>query len=381
MKRSPFWYCAFYLPDGSRAFRSTGANDKRKALSICLKWEETSRVAREGRLTEQRARQAIADIYAIGNQETLSSGTVAEYLKAWLSRKSLEVADSSFGEYERVSQEFLNFLGGRASKPLDALPVRDVIGFRSLLAKRVSGATVNKCLKILRGAWAQALKEGLVRENVFAKVDLVKESKSDRRAFTLGELRRILAVCNDEWKGMIFFGLYTGQRLGDIASLTWQNVDLQANNGRGELHLTTIKTGRPSNIPLAGPLRKYLLKMPSSDNPAAPLFPNIHATMRRSGSGTLSRQFSEILAQVGLTDKKTHRTVGKGRDARRTVGGLSFHCIRHSATSLLKNAGVSDVVAREIVGHESEAVSRVYTHIEKDTLQEAVDRLPDIAVT
>ena len=51
---------------------------------------------------------------------------------------------------------------------------------------------------------------------------------------------------------------------------------------------------------------------------------------------------------------------------------------RHTATSLLKNAGVSDVVAREIIGHGSVVVSRHYTHIETDTLRSALDRLPDV---
>ena len=36
---------------------------------------------------------------------------------------------------------------------------------------------------------------------------------------------------------------------------------------------------------------------------------------------------------------------------------------------MLKNAGVSDVVAREIVGHDSPAMSNLYTHIETATLR------------
>ena len=50
----------------------------------------------------------------------------------------------------------------------------------------------------------------------------------------------------------------------------------------------------------------------------------------------------------------------------------------HTATSLLKNAGVSDVVARDIVGHESEAVSRNYTHIDAETKRAALDKLPEL---
>jgi hypothetical protein len=45
---------------------------------------------------------------------------------------------------------------------------------------------------------------------------------------------------------------------------------------------------------------------------------------------------------------------------------------------LLKNAGVSDAVARDIIGHESEAVSRNYTHIDLATKRKAVDAMPDV---
>ena len=44
----------------------------------------------------------------------------------------------------------------------------------------------------------------------------------------------------------------------------------------------------------------------------------------------------------------------------------------------IKNAGVSDVVARDIIGHDSAAVSRVYTHIDTETKRKAVDMMPDI---
>ena len=44
----------------------------------------------------------------------------------------------------------------------------------------------------------------------------------------------------------------------------------------------------------------------------------------------------------------------------------------------LKNAGVSDVVARDIIGHESVAVSASYTHIDMDTKRSALGKLPEI---
>jgi len=53
-------------------------------------------------------------------------------------------------------------------------------------------------------------------------------------------------------------------------------------------------------------------------------------------------------------------------------------CLRHTATSLLKRAGASDVVAREIVGYETAAVSRTYSQIDMATLRGSIDKLPDL---
>ncbi len=359
------------MPDGRRAFRSTGTSNKKQAWSICLKFEEAALLAKQDRLTEARARETIADIFAIANQDILPSAVTKEYLEGWMQKKRLEVSENSLPSYQMAIDEFLKHLGAKAAKHLDAVTVKDVVDFRSKLAMRLAGATVNKYLKLLRGAWTQALRDGLVRDNIFVRVNLVKEHRKERRAFTLAELKQILAVCNHEWRGMVLTGIYTGQRLSDVANLTWAQVDLE----QGEIRFATRKTGRNMVIPIAKPLMNYLLTLPSSDNVKAPLFPTAHGTP----SNTLSHTFTDILDSIGLVQKPdTHEGTGKGRDTKRDVGGLSFHCLRHTATSLLKNAGVSDVVAREIIGHDSETVSRLYTHIESSTLKKALDRLPDV---
>jgi integrase len=82
-----------------------------------------------------------------------------------------------------------------------------------------------------------------------------------RRAFTLSEIGRILRTAQgSEWEGSILAGLYTGQRLSDLAMLRWENVDL----ARGEIALTTRKTNRRILIPIAALLLDYLLKVPAS---------------------------------------------------------------------------------------------------------------------
>jgi integrase len=215
-----------------------------------------------------------------------------------------------------------------------------------------------------------------VDDNEAARVGLLKNPRTARRrAFTLGELKSILGVANYEWRGMILVGLYTGLRLTDVATLLWSNVDLQ----HEELATVTRKTGRQQIIPLAPPLLRHLESLPSGDDPVAPIFPCAYAARQRSQyGGTLSNQFYAILVAAGLAKPRNHQSTGKGRGAKRNVGGPSFHCLRHTATSLLKNSGVSDAVARDIIGHESVAVSANYTHIDTETKRKALTKLPDV---
>jgi hypothetical protein len=128
---------------------------------------------------------------------------------------------------------------------------------------------------------------------------------------------------------------------------------------------------------LVQPLADYLASLPASDNPNAFIFPGA-ASPKRTAS--LSNQFRDILVAAALVEPRPrgHKSTGKGRDQAREASEISFHSLRHSAVTMLKAAGVSDFIAREIVGHESAAVSRQYTHLTTDDKRAAMRRLPDV---
>jgi len=60
------------------------------------------------------------------------------------------------------------------------------------------------------------------------------------------------------------------------------------------------------------------------------------------------------------------------------VHTLSFHSLRHTTTSILKNAGVNSAVVMDVIGHQSTAISTHYTTIDSDTKRRAMERMPDI---
>ncbi len=367
------WRAAFTGTDGRKVFRSTGTSDRSKALAIALEYEAAAREGRQGRLTEARVRAVFADLFRRVNRDKLPTSTTRAFLASWLKAKSLEVSEASVAAYGQTCKQLEDYLGAKADNPVDAVTLHDATGFRDAMAERVSPVTANKQLKNARIIWNDAIREQLAADNPFAKVRALKAKAATRRAFTLDELRTLLSVASGDWRGMILCGVYLGQRLGDLANLTWHNVDLM----RGEVSIVTGKTDRPMHIPMAEPLRAYFMSRTAPDDPGAPVFPDLHGLKTE----TLSNHFNKIAVAAGLArTAPDHQGTGKGRGARRKSRGMSFHCLRHTATSLLKNAGVSDVVARELIGHDSEAVSRLYTHIEGSTLRKAMESMPDVTV-
>jgi integrase len=378
----PFWFCAFSIfnPEtlrSRRVFRSTKTSDKKQALEICRAWHKAERLARTGKLSVDAAREVIArgvsDVFTATNVESLPSASIKAWCETWTEAKAIETEQSTYARYRRVIERFTGFLGLTKSKrDLSTLQASDIARFRDREAKELSRSTANLDVKVLRICLGEAVRQGLLAVNPAVRVKLLKSTaESKRRAFTLNEIKRILRTCSDdvEWRGLVLFGLYLGQRLGDLAKLTWRAVNFET----GEIAFTTRKTGRRIVLPLVQPLSDYLASLSASDNPNAFIFPRAASAKRTS---TLSNQFREILVAAGLVEPRPrgHKSTGKGRDQAREASEISFHSLRHSAVTMLKAAGVSDFIAREIVGHESAAVSRQYTHLTTDDKRAAMRR-------
>jgi integrase len=232
-------------------------------------------------------------------------------------------------------------------------------------------------MTVVKMLFLAARRDGVISENPAEFVEAIRSRNSDRprRAFSLPELRAILDAADPEWRSMIMFGLYSGQRISDIASLTWSNVDLE----KGELRLTTRKTGKRLVLPLAGPLSRHLEAIESADRADAPLHPRAFKVLKEQGrSGSLSNQFSDLLADAGLRQRKPHGSTGKGRRTSRTASELSFHCLRKTATTLLHEAGVPQAVVMALIGHDSPEVHEVYIAVGKEALTRAAASLPEL---
>jgi integrase len=370
---SKIWTAFFRDENGRQHCRSTETVERKMAQRIAEAFETAAQKKR----TLAQLQRVLTQMHELVSGEAVNHVSVRASISEWLELRKPEIAPRTWDFYEDSARKLFSFLGERVDRPLAQITQRDILAYRNSLTCDLAPKTVNHHLKFARMLFKSARRDGLIHEDPAEFVETVRRShpQASRRAFTLGEISAVLSVAEPEWRSMVLFGLYTGQRLGDIASLCRANVDPQA----GQIRFVAAKTHRTMILPMAPALAKHVLSLPTSDNPEAPLHPRAYEIVKREGrSGSLSNQFSDLLAQVGLREKKTHHKILNGRSARRHSTGLSFHSLRHTATSFLHEAGIPAAVAQAFVGHDSEAIHALYTHVGTESLQRAAKALPEL---
>jgi integrase len=364
------WTAVFRDLNGKQLWRRLAAKNRKEAQREADLLEDVAKKRQSG----QRLRKTFADLYSIYGEEGQQVSTVRDSIASWLEAKKPETSPATYDSYKTACDGFLEFLGQRADGDIASITRKDLTKFRNTLSSSHAPNTTNRYVQVLKMVFKGAKRDGCVLENVAEDVDTVKNTAEGiKRAFTIPELQAILSVADDEWKSLIRFGLYTGQRLGDLAVLTWANIDMQ----RGEIRLTTQKTGKRRTLPICEEMAAHILQLPSSDDSSSPIHPRAFDVVERQGKvATLSNWFVDVLAEAGLREKRTHRTSATGR---RRQSSLSFHSLRHTANSLLKDAGVPQAVVQELIGHSSEAMSARYTHVGMEALRKAASALPRIS--
>lgn len=432
---SPYWIAAFDVPqpDGSirRMKKSTKQKKKDAAMKEALRLEaaekkagtatdetatkafailkEAAEAAARGELSEGRSRELLARLCELSTGEALRFFTVAQWRDEWLAMKGATSKKASLARYKTHVDAFVDWLGEKSAARLEAVTKADVRGFRDAIRagwmpgeKNAKGEdpktlrtakTTNLYAADVAGMFRHAMKDGLILSNPAAALARLPELDStEREVFTVAEVGKLVNAAGDikwqaglfaatdpargdrceDWQGMILSGFYGAPRIGDCASLTWGNVNL----ARKTLSFMPAKTERKRKrleVPLHPRLVSWL-KTRTVGNDDAPLFPTLHGCHVGGGHG-LSSQFIKIM-EAAKVDRGTKRQGTKGEQ--RAQHSRSFHSLRHSLTSTLANADVSEEIRRRITGHESAAVHSGYTHHERETLARAVEKMPSV---
>lgn len=176
-----------------------------------------------------------------------------------------------------------------------------------------------------------------------------------RRWANYEEADRLLEHAALHARSLFQFLMLTGARVGEAVELDWTDVDLS----QRWLVFRGTKNGEDRGVPIHPQLVATLANLPGDRT--GPVF----LTQR-------GRPYVDRHRREGGQCKTAWRLAC----ARAKITDLRPHDLRHSFSTWLTMAGVHEQVRDEIMGHASTSMGRRYSHIPRDDLIAAVDKLP-----
>ena len=373
--RSKFWYVSYFDASGAQRRKSTKTTDRTLAMKLAVEWERLAKSGRAGNVVAAQVRKVVAELVEQATGEPLHFQTVADYFTHWKKQWDAGKAKNTAIKYTQTVDSFLKAIGKRATQPLGNIGPGDLEKWRDALQKGGrTPATVNFNLKVISIAFQKAQRLGYITVNPCHGLEAIRDdTEAERDVFTPEQVKALAeAGKGTDWEGAVLVAYFTGLRLGDVATLTWAEVDTTGAQG-WFLRRKTGKTGKEVAVPVHPSLRAFL--EPRRGVGKAPLFRTLHGG-KPGGKKGLSTQFKNIMEKAGIRGRVL-RTGGGGA---RQISSLSFHSLRHSFTSAMANAGVPEEVRMLLTGHTTRRAHKTYTHHEEAQVWAAIATVPGVAV-
>ncbi|GKT07635.1 site-specific integrase [Desulforhabdus sp. TSK] len=246
-------------------------------------------------------------------------------------------------------------------------PLKEVTAFHLEKIKHamskagLSPRSIHYCLAVVRQVFNFAIRRDIF-DGANPTMKVKKPTADNRRMRYLTHeeaaalLDEIKARSINSWR-ICLLSLHAGLRFGEIAGLTYGDIDLERNT----LWIRDPKNGYSRHVPMTATLREMLLDLEGKGNDDL-LFPDRNGGRRRAMSDTFDRVLQALKFNEGITD-----------DRQKVV----FHTLRHTHASWHMENGTDLFVVKELLGHRSIQMTERYSHIGQSTMRNAIDKLAD----
>jgi integrase len=241
----------------------------------------------------------------------------------------------------------------------EGLSTRSIGGAKGLLARAIG----------------RAQRDGLVGRNVAALAETPRGTRKESSAMTLEQIRVLFASgLTPWWRAYLMTGILCGLRPGELAGLTWDDVDFAAGAVRvrhslKEIPIQDPAPGQPKTVLRLEALKtersRRTLQLPARVAEALRALRAAQAAeLLRLGRyhGTMNLVFG---TGAGLPRRRQDIAKGLKRVCANAGLGSDWHPHeqRHTFVSVLSDAGVGIELIAEATGHINPMVTReVYRH-------------------
>lgn len=194
---------------------------------------------------------------------------------------------------------------------------------------------------VLNGALNKAVREGIIQQNPMKMLDKREKfqpSPEEREFLTIEELRTLIDVpCgNEQVKSAFIFSCFTGLRLSDVRSLTWNKIHTMPDGKTLYVSVVMQKTQKPINVPLSSEALRVLAKKEDKDEPIFTL---------PKGDATISYHIKRWV-KAGKINK-----------------AISYHCSRHTFATMMLTLGADLYTTSKLLGHANVTTTQIYSKI------------------
>jgi site-specific recombinase XerD len=314
-----------------------------------------------GRIRREKAgtRGAAIKLYQKRKTEVLQGKKLPENLRApmvgfaELSKDALAYSKAhkrSYGDDVIRMEKLLSSFRGR---PAESITPRELERFLVQNAEENdwAPATINRYRALLSLVYRLGIENGKVKDNPARLVKHRQENNARVRYLSPEEetrLRAYIQATYPEHIPELDLALHTGMRLGEMYSLTWENVNMS----RKVVTIPRSKNGEKRHVPLNATALSALAEVRKRSDGTGPVVRNL------DGEPLAGPRY---WFEPALPKAKIRR--------------FSWHCLRHTFASRLVMAGVDLRTVQELMGHKSIEMTVRYSHLAPKHTLAAVERL------
>jgi integrase len=303
------------------------------------------------------------------------SVTVTQAADIWI--KAAEAKGRERGtlvQYKQMRDLHIGPLLG--AEKLSKLTQPKVVAFVDTLLETRSADMTHKAVRALSRILTEAMRRGLVAQNVARDVKVEKSNREDGEVIipTKEELRALLGAAEGDMRPFMLVAMLTGLRASELRGLRWIDVDLkgqaisvkQRADKFCDIGPPKSKAGYrtiPIGDGVVSELRKWKLRCPKGD--AGLVFPASNGEVQQYGN-LLRRKFYPLQIAAGVADPvmegKSPKLDEKGNPVMDPRYG--FHALRHAAASAWIKQRVDLKRLTTWLGHSSVAITLdLYGHL------------------
>lgn len=237
-------------------------------------------------------------------------------------------------------------------KTLSQINRQDVERFRSVLAKELSPATVNRYMALLKTLYNKAIEWDKVKVNPVTRIKQFSETNRIRYLTEEEEQKLSDAFPQNYWP-WVEIALNTGMRRGEQFGLQWKHIDFQTSI----ITIPRAKNGELRHIPMNDRVIAILQGLPSRLK-STWVFTSSNGETAMDADNFVRRVFKPALTKAG-------------------IGDFRWHDLRHTFASRLVMAGEDIRTVQELMGHKNITMTMRYSHLSPKHLMGAVQRLTE----